>query len=694
MEEKQALTFAQFKKNIFSEMRVVVLDDVVKGAIPLTNETLTKAITMNENIKTLGFTLKPKDIVRLSQNEDLLANLYITIKSFVPDVKAKPMYPNFPIQVMEMDEAQYRLHQMIHYFSTYGIEALTVVEELKGWLPSVADSEKTEEDVTLLKVKVIDLLSVKEVVERVKTKIACKTERYTIPERDIVRWVAHMVNLVGEPLVDITFKENISVLVDDLFESRDLDDVNNARMVLQGVSKHSGDVLDFTWSYIAYHEFQPLRTSQKRAIVKCLEYYTDQDFRSNLALKRKRNLTVLRYLSFNRLSVRGSHKEAVVDLRADAIKTWNSQLEERIREGNIGGILDFAVQRPTILLRITMRLLSLGVPLEKIRERLISKTSSLNMQTLMSVYNWSLVEYEYALDKNIAHKIKNMKLDCEELVDMQVEKNYNKKQFSKLLKELIIHKMGELKTPFASKKVYVDSTIFDLHHSYIETNDKSEEGGYIRSGLAIKIPENVDRLRFFVYWNDKRIIDIDLHSDYLKASGDTGSVGWNAKYKEDGIVMSGDITHSDATEYIDIDIPVAISNTVVSIENRIVSYTGENFKNIDEVFTGMMAVESIGDKTILHNSKNTFFRHDLQSDINYLQYCNINLVDRYMKLVGHKDITTGMTMFEYIDYLLLMQNAIVVTQKENADIVLSLDKTADENNISLIDENYYMDSDK
>ena len=81
-----------YLKLLFSEFRFVVAD---KGQVPLSNEALTKAMTLNTNIESLGFTFSAKDIVEVISTMENPEEIYEAINSYVSVVKAKPMYPDF-----------------------------------------------------------------------------------------------------------------------------------------------------------------------------------------------------------------------------------------------------------------------------------------------------------------------------------------------------------------------------------------------------------------------------------------------------------------------------------------------------------------------------------------------------------------------------------------------------------------------
>ena len=145
----------QFHKLLLNELHMVVFQPGNAGA--LDDRLLCEAVTLNENLQSLGYILKPDDLIRLAVSPSL-HTLYEDVKALVPEVKAQPMYPGFPQQVMEMSQAELRMHQMMHYFSTYGMEMIFGVKVSRGWLPAWHGPARTKEDTALLEAKVLELL--------------------------------------------------------------------------------------------------------------------------------------------------------------------------------------------------------------------------------------------------------------------------------------------------------------------------------------------------------------------------------------------------------------------------------------------------------------------------------------------------------------------------------------------------------
>ena len=181
----------------------------------ITDETLLQALAVNENLHALGFTLRPQDIGMLATSSSM-QEFYQQVKELVPEVKAEPMYPDFPIQVMEIDEAQFRLHQMMHYFSTYGLEWLTGQKVSKGWLPNVTSTPKTERDDRLLEDTVLELVWEEDSRGLCLRRILGRRERLTIPEKELVLMSLPHVSEETFDGMKILFKENLELLFPDI----------------------------------------------------------------------------------------------------------------------------------------------------------------------------------------------------------------------------------------------------------------------------------------------------------------------------------------------------------------------------------------------------------------------------------------------------------------------------------------------
>lgn len=676
----------KFRQNVFKEMRTII---VAPGKFAISNNSLMAAITFNEELVNLGYTLRPNDIVEMAKqplSSSLFQAMLSNIREYIGDVKAKPMYPNFPKQVMNMGNATFRFHQICHYFSTYGIEALTGATISKGWLPDVEDTEKTKTDNALLGLKVLDVVwsdMLNEAVEMIIRKVLSKRERLTIPEREIIALgIKIPLNPEHVKEFNIPFKENMYELFYAIFT-----DKNEFRNLgCYKFCQHTGDVwkcIDYLMNEKGINHF---RTSQKRVLVKLLESYPAVDFTTNLILSNKsanKIKILLNYLDFNTYSRSTPHKDAVARLRNGELRSWEGKAKELIFSKNTDAI-EFVSKRPGMMIRMITLLLRNGFSYVDITNALEKVADKLSTQTLVTLATFFGMP-ELPKNKKGEERDMNEALRIYAIMNVCIDANLKAKN------------IPELK----DKHVYVDMDNYDLTLSTIECNTKSSEGGYIRSGLAYRIPEDIKRIRFFVYWNDPSRVDVDLHSKMIPAKGGTATeIGWNADYKNEAAAFSGDITHSDAAEYIDIDLEKACR--LYSKANLNINlYNGKpSFGQIDECFVGIMAVNNIGEEVKLYDPKNCFFTHYLKGNCRSYEYGYIDITDRCLVFLGKEaagyysskeHITSAFNAAAYIHSLLQSQYTMLVNNKEDADVILTMEKSTDEKAISLLDNNFFME---
>jgi len=656
--------YSKYFGNMVREMRIIPVLNYSKENV--TDDDLVRAITFNTELNNLGYALKPNAIIKLAKvAPEVMYKALKYFKDTIGDVKAKPMYPNFPTQVMEMDEAVLRFHQMLHYFSTYGVEEIYKTKVSVGWLPDVKDTEKTSSDYDLLDKKVLDVMSVDDAVSYSYKTILSMRERCTLPQLEIIRFD---IGYGVDTSIEVAFKEN-------MYELFKYQLTNGSRKVEEfKFCQHTGDI----WKCVSYLKDNglKLRTSEKKFITRLFESYPIQDFETNLILSNKSAENIkymLNWIDFDTFSRSAAHRESVRKLRNNELRSWEGKAKQKIFSGDEEAV-KFIAKRPGMMLRWVTLLLRNGFAKGDIMNELLANIDKLSTQTIMTLSNH--------FSKEDVKKYGGDDYDTKELSFLRI-----------LFTSLVTASIGNKDIPeFVGKKIYVNMDNYDTELSSIECNDKSEEGGYIRSGLAYKIPDGVDIIRFFVYWNDKRRVDLDLHGACVDKDGNDCLVGWNTRYKDECAVFSGDITHSDAAEFIDINL-----DKVKYARFSINSYTGQHFKDIDEVFIGMMAVKQLRESVKLYDPKNCFFTHFLKSDLKTINYGYVDGERRCLVFVGKEGAYYDTSNFnaptfnleQYLSALLARYNT--VDNKEEADLILTMEKSDEENSISLLDNNFFFD---
>ena len=740
----------KFEKLLLSELRLAAYTPGAEDDPKLTDEMLAQAVTVNEELINLGFTLKPKDLAALAGSPSL-TGFAKHFRSLLPNVSAPPMYPDFPLQVMGMSEAEFRLHQIVHYFSTYGFEQLLGSEVKRGWLPDVTATEKTESDDTLLRAKVLELVPEDEAPLTALTRIMQKRERLTLPGQELT--VEALPYLEPEDIagLKVPFKENLAVLFDAILRTgpevgKTPGDAADRRVLLwRQICQHTGDVMKSTGAVLPMHRYH-FRTSEKRAIVKLLESYPVADFKANLILsrgKREECITILQFLDYNMYSRSAEHKEAVRALRNGELRSWEAQAKYLLASGDEGA-LDFIAKRPGMMLRMIGWLLRMGYPDAEIRDRLAENAGKLSAHTIIDILNALDFKEENAPQEEIYRRMRAEQEryieQCSETVKnpeavyakyrLMLAKGYadevirNAKdricrcrreiremdreyktacdlyrrtapysgRVRAILEDVLRAHMEKAHTELAGKKVFVKAEEFELSYSRLEGGKKSSEGGYLPSGMAIRIPEEVKRLRFFVYWNDKNRVDVDLHAAAYDLEGEFIHVGWDAHFNKSGIVHSGDITHSNAAEYIDIDMAAPLRNAEASIET---------------CYVGMMAVKRFGEKVKLYDPKNCFFTHELRSGETRLNYGYVDVKKRLLFFMGrapekasrfampkgmYRETAPTLSLKRYLDLLVEAQGAAYADSAEEADLILTIGKPEEERAVSLVDRNFFLEA--
>lgn len=669
----------RFDKLLLSEMRLL---ESKETQVKTNQGNLEAAILDNENLKALGYVLTQESIFKLAK--DYAANpnmepLYKRVMQLEPAIEVNPMYPGFPLQVLEMDELEYRVHQAIHYMSTYGLENLFDVKVKEGWLPyDKTTFVERVEDIQVIELKTLEYLSARDIDDRIINGLIERVERLQPKELELAQLV---VLRTDEIITEIPFKENIGKIYGDLLLTSELEDIYKTFDSLKNVVRHPGDVLDVVEYMVVANKYKHFKTSVKRGFVNLICSFElpaiEENFASNkwsknfLGKKGKsrsinRNVALVDYLSFSRFSQDEMVMDLVAELKNGTLISWNQKVEQAYAEGNFDLALRLLSQRPGVLFRQVNRLVKLGVDHKVIMKTLKESAEELKTQSIVSALNnYKGVE--------------------------EVDKVF--------LSTLVANLLSKDLEDFRGKAVFIDEKDVDFARSKIEVTDKFD--GYITNGIAMRIPETAKFLRFFTYWNDEDRIDIDLHGNAVFKNGDTRHIGWHGGFREASLVHSGDITHSDATEYIDMDLDLAREQDIEFVQFNLNSYTGTHFNKIDTVFTGLMALSEMGMQADLFDPKNVLFRHDLEYKAMGVDYGVIDLVNNVMYIDG--TVTQGyndtniegrpvikLSIMTYLNLLILTQGGNIVSDKDKADLVIGLAKSDEENYVSLLDKNFYM----
>lgn len=675
----------KIEKLLFTELRVLLRENENLSTREFSIE---DALVDLENMEALGFTLSQASLIKLGADYASSYNikpLYRRIMDFEEEIEVDPMYPNFPTQVLKMEEREYRINQFIHYLSTYGREQITGVPVEKGFLPEYEKEERLGKDERVVDLQFVDFLTKSEVEALVVNDLLGKKERLLPKESEIAKHIVLTSNL---EITNIPFKENIAKIYAPALLEANPKEKAKLFKELKGILVHPGDLLDLLEEMVVLNRYKHFKTSTKRGLVKLLESFSYDSIEENLASNKwsnrflgkkgkarkvNRNVALIDYLSFNRFSKNESIKKLVSDLKSGKLMSWNQTLEKSYSKGDMNRVIELLSQRPGMLFRQLNRLYKLNLPVSYLEDAIVKVAGKLKTQSIVSALN-----------------------------NFDSEDPKHNKEVRDLFKSALKANLAALPVnDLNGKNVYIDDSQYDLAQSRIELTNKFEEGGYVTNGLAFRIPENAKYVRFFTYWNDKERIDIDLHAVTLDKNGNITHVGFYGRSKTDqGMVHSGDITHSDAAEYIDINLDKEIENETQFAQFNLNSFTNVPFNKIDKVLCGVLLLSKMGEKVDLFQSQNVVFRHELKAKANSVNYANIDFQKRTVKIVGKQTMRRNdqeidklevvLSIQEYLGILLESQKANIVDSKAKADIILGVGKSDEDKYYSLIDTNYFM----
>ena len=658
-------------------------------------ESLCEALAVNEHLmKTYGVTATPKDLILIAKH-NASADIFDLFKYTIfantnTYAQANAMYD--PQTARTIPEWQFRFHQMVHYFSTYGLEGLFGVNVAHGWLPAEAEQPEDKKtikvaDIALCDVTPFNVINEADKYEYVYNKVTSARNRATDLERELLAVAVKNMSLLEVENTSVAFKENLNIIIDTILEVYGTAD---SKEILAKFLKNPNDLLKYVKYYLDKKHWK-LNSSEKKLFSKLLESYSVNSLKDNLMPSRKRReeiLPILNYISFTRYATNSEALRVVEDLRGKNLQSFNSRVMAALNNHDYEEALAVVSQRPGQLLRQVRMFLKAGVPARDITDALVETADKLSIQTLVENLN-AFNSKAYA-----------------EKRDNKVTRN----TLISIMETTLIAALSLKDTPLRGKKVYIKEGNFAFKDSSLHFNSKSAASDYISSGIAFKLPEfNTDTIRLFTYWkntNDGYRVDIDLHSFFETKSGEALHVGWNGNHRIAGVTMSGDITHSDpyGCEYIDIELNKSDVKRVLLVVHN---FTHQKFKDISKCFVGLTAVSEAGLKAnkSLYNQKNCIFAHDLTtSELNNMLYGYVDLEKKIVKFIGkdkdvhsqyNLDVLHGFdaeyTIEEYLSSLFFAQDVIIVDDEADADYVLRLDKPEKVNEISLIDENWFAD---
>ena len=732
----------------------------------LSDEDMAWAVTANANLEGTGYTLSQPSILTLAAchraltdlsigstflpfAEDLAAQLnpLADLQRLVPEVSAAPMYPDFPTQVMEMDEAQFRYDQQRHYLSTYGAELVAGLLGLdvtvgEGWMPDATATPKTRADEALVAPKVLHVLvTVEDLASVVSARFARATRMHPAEIATALLVFADLGDgSAPMSFPKIAFHENMMELVRMAARK----DSATLERVCHGLAQHPGDLLKAVMYVLEADRTKHLTTRQKKGFCRAFERFSVRSIAQNIVDADRTTRLAVNYLSVARF---GGPKlrEAVQLVETRQIRSWTGTLEllwnkvlhavtpteqreelwQQLTKGHeshadalseLKGRFDALYddiydvepeeplevlwqqllahygQRPGILLRSLGRLIKAGCPFDLLEAEATAHADSYALPTL--VRTLTLFSSDDRL-KMTMHSWAGFAIgeskDNRDTLSPELREG-----LCSILRSLVHARMRGLDTPLRGKRVFLDVAGVSLVGSVLIPNETGNTNtAWPPVGIAYDLPTD-KTVRFFTFWDERRTrVDIDLHFVGMKTTGEQVHVGWNAGFRANGLVTSGDITTShNSVEYLDADMAAATSAGVGFVVQEQHIFSGvRNWGDISTCYSGALVVGDIAPDVALYDMKNLLFRDDLTGEGHTMNYAVVNFPHHYVRILRGANVPLGHVGFSlgsYLEALFEAQEVTLVDTPEEAELRACVGRSDDPQVISLFDEGFYL----
>jgi hypothetical protein len=591
-------------------------------------------VTFNRNIMAYGFVCSPDLTEALTAvGDDDLGILYKQVMSILKQMTGahqvhKPMYPNFPKQVMEASDTELFINAMTHYFMAAmrdmaqgqprafggplmeGAPKTPITDKISvplQWLPeyNVEDREPLpEEEVTL---RVINLGS-EEDFYKVFTRLIGANGSLSESDKSILQWFAeHRSQSISQALPQtIPNKENLAFFIGSLIKlgenaSHLLPYLKTSTDVLRvAVVMSGGDV-----SLAENTKFRRFHRPERRFLLDALEAanvsLTEDMLRRPEVWKR-----LARELRPNDYAQRYPQTIKAFDIvcKDAPFETFANKVEKGLAAAKVGDVAELLKARPGDFARRLdhlLRLTEIGckvspgivpVPVGKVIEQFRGVADKVSTPVLLQVHahfrNRNLGVRSFFPKGNTAKvwvdekalPVPGLSFGTCDIV-------------SAVCRNALIERFKKLPS---LGNVYVDPALKTQFVPFAQRS-ASKSLRTISRGSRLDLPD-CSILRFFVWWMEPKghRTDIDLAACLFDTNWKRQSDISYYNLKEWDCAHSGDITSAPkgAAEFIDVNLNTLQEKGIRYISMIIYSYTQQAFKDLPECFAGWMAREAFG----------------------------------------------------------------------------------------------------
>jgi hypothetical protein len=542
--------------------------------------------TFLKDISQLGYTLSVDLIQTLfeSSTQSIVAlqkDVVYGLKEMLGDnVTYRPMYPNFPAQVLEAEESELFINAILHY-----------------WFGLLPDYEKTSRLrlAEKTKVKVIYLGTIAE-FEAIFTNILGSKSSISAEDKALIMEfsAAYKDDILRLVPAEVPSKEQVALLADFVLPHTSLgQDTEKAVTFLQPYVKTATDVLRIAASMSNADvsladrpRFLTFNRRERKFLLSLMDRIPDAMAVEDMARRKGMWLRLGEKLHPGEFKdVFPTAFKSFDRVRNEKVRTFNGKVEMALL-GDVNEAIDLLKSRPGDFARRLNQLLSNPVVNGlSIRDAFAIAAEKVSTPVLIQLYSY--LESRPTMGKRIVFPKGN--IAHAQFIDAPAPME------AKIPQLIQVDILGALMRRFAEResmgKVYIDPKLRNYLVPFSERSASKALRTIVR-GSKLDMPES-NFVRFFLYWknapNGHTDIDLSatLYGDNFKSMGGLSFHGLTAY----NCAHSGDITNAPngACEFIDLDVAALKSAGVRYVSMVVNSFSGQLFTEMSECFAGWMA---------------------------------------------------------------------------------------------------------
>lgn len=574
--------------------------------------------SLQKNLENLGFLLSEDVIESLKLLSPIQVDAFY--QRLIKDLRAmvgahrqfKPMYPNFPTQVMEMTEAELYFRAIIHYW-TRKLPEFEADER-----PELADKPKY---------RIIQLGS-REDFESIFTLLAKSKSPFSPQDQEDVKWfVAQYRDGIRRLLPQqIPCKENLGTLGAEFLRN-----TSDADAVIGGYVKTATDVLRIAVamsggdvSLATACKFGKFRRSERALLlgwIERAENRTEDMFRwKGRWVRLGERLHPAEYT--NRFPLTAAAFDVIRNDRP--FETFNSRVEKGLARKDTDAVLESLDARPGELARRLDHLARTAADPSSVVARFRERAGAVSTPVLLQVMTHFRHRHEPGdlrafFPKGSVAKVYAIRDELPQLpAGVALE-------LASTCERALLDRFARL-PPLGP--TYVDERLKNYLVPFSQRSASKTLRTLVR-GSRLPLPD-CTTLRFFIWWkNGKSRVDIDLSAVLYDEK--FGMVSTLAYYnlKDFGGHHSGDITDAPkgAAEFIDVSIEKCLERKVRYVVMCVNSYTQQPYCDLPECFAGWMG-RQVPNSGEIFEPKTVVDKVDIASDTQMCLPAVFDLVNR------------------------------------------------------------------